>query len=105
MKSFKERIEGKYQVDENGCWLWTGNTKDGYARIEQRFGKGNQVDIKVHRAMVTTQVGPLPPWLYACHPCDVRRCINPDHLYVGTHQENMREVVDRDRHQGRRYAG
>lgn len=94
MKSFKERIEGKYQVDENGCWLWTGDKLKGYANVS-KVGR-------VNRLMFRHKYGPIPPWLFMCHHCDVKACINPDHLYLGTNADNMRDKRIRDRAKGER---
>src|SRR6266699_62896 len=42
--------------------------------------------------------GPMPDGLLACHRCDVRRCVNPDHLFPGTHLENMQDMIAKGRH-------
>jgi hypothetical protein len=77
-----------YQVDENGCWRWLGNkTWKGYGYIS-----GHR---KAHREYYTRYVGEIPAGLYVLHKCDVKDCVNPEHLYVGTHADNMKDCVER----------
>ena len=92
-KTFEERLEGSYQVDAAGCWLWTG-TKT--SRLYPRLAFGGGI-VEVHRAMLQHLYGPLPPWLYACHKCNVPSCINPDHLYLGTPKDNVRDCIEAGR--------
>lgn len=74
------------------CWVWTGAVDArGYGRlIVKREGK--KVHWRAHRLSYQEFVGPLEG-LFVCHRCDVPRCINPDHLFLGTHTDNM---ADRD---------
>lgn len=75
------------------CWLWKGNcTTGGYDHI--RWPPGAAEPTTVHRLSWIAFVGPIPDGLYCLHKCDVKACIRPDHLYVGTQQDN---VDDRER--------
>lgn len=78
-----------------GCWLWTEYTnQDGYGRIKYQGRK-----YQAHRLSYHAFVGAIPENLCVLHNCHTPACINPDHLRVGTHQDNMA-----DRHQaGRTY--
>jgi predicted XRE-type DNA-binding protein len=84
------------QDDVTGCWNWTGSIFDnGYGRIT--------IDGKnalAHRVSYTHFFGSIPTGLQVCHKCDNKRCINPDHLYVGTHNDNMRDVANSDVQKG-----
>lgn len=80
-----ERFMAKVQKADDGCWLWTGFVSaDGYGQF--RFGP---VMVKAHRWAYTHYAGQIPPGMETDHLCRVRRCVNPDHLEVVTHAENM----------------
>lgn len=72
------------------CWLYTGATgKTGYARITLPPGD-SKVSIAVHRAVYQALVGPIPEGMELDHLCKNRNCVNPNHLEVVTHTENVR---------------
>lgn len=78
---------------ETGCHLWTGKPNhNGYGRI----GIGRK-DYLVHRVSYELQVGPIPDGLYVCHKCDVRLCLNPEHLFVGTPKDNLHDMMRKGR--------
>lgn len=85
------------------CWIWNGQvTHDGYGRFLLRCKRnGGMLKTGAHRAAYELMVGPIPPGKLICHHCDVKRCVNPRHLYAGTYQSN---VEDMDR-RGRRVVG
>ena len=93
------RLMTKYVVDENGCWIYQGFLSHrGYGNF---WWNGRTVP--AHRAMFMLVTGELTlsPGVLVCHTCDVRPCINPDHLFKGTPRDNMLDMVAK----GRKYDG
>jgi hypothetical protein len=78
----------------DGCWLWTGH-KDayGYGVIDCADTKNT----KAHRFSWEKNVGPIPAGLYVLHHCDTPACTRPDHLFLGTHSDNMRDAASKGR--------
>ncbi len=83
-------LRGWRQEDaETGCILWTGpvgNHGYGYFYVS----KGRYTS---HRAAYETFVGPIPEGMMVCHKCDVKLCINPEHLFLGTVDDNMKDCA------------
>lgn len=90
-----KRFWKKVQYAESGCWEWTGCLNSmGYGRT---FFGGKHV--YAHRVMLEAAKGPLNG-LHALHACDNPKCVNPAHLFAGTHQDNMRDMVRKGRKRG-----
>lgn len=90
-----ERFMKKIQIDsETGCWLWHGAT-------ERRFGYGkfrlNGASINSHRAAWELFNGQIPKGMFVCHKCDVPACVNPDHLFIGSSDDNNKDRAAKGR--------
>lgn len=91
--STPEAIWARTKRDSNGCWIWQlGKDPSGYglARYHKRTWKA-------HRLAYTLVHGPIANGLLVCHSCDIRACINPSHLFLGTHQDNRTDCVRKGR--------
>src|ERR1035437_755093 len=83
----------------DGCWPWAGkiHVGTGYGVVYAGGGRGHEREERAHRVAWALTFGPIPPGLSVLHKCDNPPCVNPDHLYLGTHQDNMADVVARGR--------
>jgi DNA-binding XRE family transcriptional regulator len=77
----------------SGCWLWDKCiVPQGYGHITIK-GRGYYA----HRASYEKYVGPIPTGMSVLHKCDVPSCVNPAHLFLGTHADNMRDKTAKSR--------
>lgn len=96
------RFEAKYIPEPNsGCWLWLGPVKIGRRQGYGQFTLEGKT-VGAHRAAWRLFRGTIPDGLFVCHKCDVRTCVNPDHLFLGTHVDNMVDMESKGR--GKRIA-
>lgn len=80
------------------CWLWQGCFyRSGYGQFALCVGKARYKTVKASRFAYATAHGPIPDGLWVLHSCDTRGCCNPAHLRLGTHADNMRDMVVRER--------
>lgn len=92
--SLIERLEGKYMPEPNsGCWLWDATMfDDGYGAI---VIDGKR--LKAHRVSFIAYKGDIPEGMKLLHKCDVRCCINPNHLRPGTQADNQQDMKQKRR--------
>lgn len=84
--------------EATGCLEWTGALVKGYPRLYVGKVDGDDAWRAGHRYSLERKLGrPLLTEEIACHQCDNPICINPDHLEVGSHQDNMNEMKERKR--------
>lgn len=75
------------------CWLWIGAKSNRYGMFRWK-GRSH------HSQRVAWEIynGPIPDGFHVCHKCDVPSCVNPEHLFVGTASDNMRDMGSKGRH-------
>lgn len=88
----KPKEQGQLLFDFGDCWNWNGYIDDtGYGQFKR--------SLRAHRVSWELKNGPIPKGLCILHKCHNRRCVNPDHLYCGTHKDNARDRIEFGRHE------
>lgn len=87
-----ERMDTKTKKTDS-CWLWTGALNTS-ARGQLRVNYANK---QAHRLSYERYKGAIPPDMCVLHTCDVGHCVNPNHLWLGTHQDNMTDMTIKGR--------
>lgn len=89
LEKFMDHVEPE---PNSGCWLWAASTYGEYGQfaIELHYAIG------AHRASWLLHNGPIPDGLFVLHKCDVKICVNPDHLFLGTNQDNLVDYVTKN---------
>ena len=92
-----ERFWSKVDVidDDHSCWLWTA-VRSGYPPRQYGFIKIGGKNVKAHRHAYELKVGPIGD-AYVLHRCDTPLCVRPDHLFLGTHADNMKDRGSKER--------
>lgn len=94
----KETLYKLKRVTKKGCWNFTGPISKGcgYGKVGF-YGKV----INAHRLSWILTNGDVPSGLIVCHKCDNRKCINPDHLFIGTYRDNTQDMIRKGRRKAR----
>ncbi len=93
MSASIDLLQWSVPVPEAGCFVWLGcMSTSGYGRVRSD-GKTQQA----HRVAWQQTNGVIPEGMQVCHKCDTRCCVNPDHLFLGTNGDNIRDMVAKGR--------
>tara|TARA_R110000868_G_scaffold45878_2_gene151968 strand:- start:330 stop:872 length:543 start_codon:yes stop_codon:yes gene_type:complete len=93
---FYDKFFDKVNVDEtSSCWLWSGSlNKNGYGLFRPTY----KTRVLAHRFSYLLVRGPFSLSTCVLHTCDVRNCVNPTHLFLGTRADNIKDMVAKGRH-------
>ena len=90
----KQYLKDNSSINQKGCWIWSGYcNEDGYAQRK----KGG-VTHRMHRVSYYLHNGSIPKGMCVLHSCDTPSCVNPKHLFIGTHSDNMKDMWSKGRH-------
>lgn len=93
----KKRFIAKIKKSKTGCWLWTGAINSGgygLFKVDGRVQTASRVSFKIYK-------GSIPNKKWVLHTCDVRNCVNPNHLYLGDRLQNVNDMWNRKRNPNR----
>ncbi len=98
IEGLSERLLRRRTISAVGCWEWKGSLDHGgYGKIALR-SEGKSLLRGVHRVAAAIWMGfELESELQICHHCDNRKCFNPEHLFIGTQKDNVRDALTKGR--------
>lgn len=100
-RDLRTRFWAKVNVQSpEECWEWQGSKRGGN-RTPIPYGEirvSNTKTLRAHRVAYELSVGPIPDGMSICHSCDNPLCVNPNHLWAGTHKDNMRDMAQKGRY-------
>lgn len=90
------RFFKKIKEDKSGCWIWMGRPNFyGYGQFMMMYK-----NYRAHRLSYEIHKGKIPNGMHVCHTCDIRLCVNPKHLFLGTAKDNMHDCHKKGRFKG-----
>lgn len=93
---FMEKV--RFPNDSSGCWEWNGHHyPNGYASFIVGSRSTNRGSVPAHRVAWILTRGSIPEDAFVLHRCDNRGCVNPQHLFLGTHSDNMQDMLAKGR--------
>lgn len=101
--TIKQRLVNSFiRKSDQECWPWIGPIKNkrlgyGYFFFGWNKDKKSAYRLQAHRAVFHLKYGPIPSGLFVCHKCDNPNCVNPNHLFLGTNKDNMRDMREKGR--------
>lgn len=93
MERFWSKVE-----KSSGCWKWLGALHSGGYGLFRYLGK----TVRAHRFVWEAIYGPIPPRKHVLHKCDNPDCVNPEHLFIGTAEDNAKDAVSKGRASGQK---
>lgn len=91
--TLRELFNARWKPDVSGCHLWTGSiSSQGYGIITRGNNTVGRQHFAAHRISWELCNGAIPHGIAVLHKCDVTRCVNPEHLFLGTQADNMRDM-------------
>lgn len=91
--TLQKRFEQYFEKTPDSCWIWkSSRDQNGYGtfNIDRKPKKSSRVSYELYK-------GPIPEGRFVCHKCDNPPCVNPDHLFIGTRKDNMRDMTNKGR--------
>ena len=93
LEGLRLKIEANKTIDARGCWIWGKSTDtNGYPQLRV-FGRL----VRISRLSYEAFNGPIVGGMFVCHACDVRLCVNPGHLWLGTATDNTQDMLAKGR--------
>lgn len=97
MLKLESRIE---RITESGCWIWTGLlSNSGYGKIGDDYKT-----YSTHRYSYTLYKGEIPKGKLVLHSCDTKECCNPNHLFLGTQSDNIKDMYNKNRFKAKHWG-